>query len=301
MTSSPPGVRDYVLLFTLSALWGSSFLFIKIGVETVPAATLTLARLIIAAVLLYIVARMAGQNLPRGLRLWGVIALAALFGNALPFTLIAWGEESIDSGVAAILMAVMPLTTVLLAHIFTKDEKMTPRKALGVTLGIAGLAVLIGPEALAQLGDDTIRQLAVAGAAFCYGVNAVVTKGLIGQPRRAVAAALMIISTVMLIPVTFAFEDPFSLEVSTRSLIAVIGLGVLHTAIGTMIMLAIVRRQGASFFSQINLVIPIFGVLYGALILFERPPPSAYAALALILLGVAVARGRKRPVPLAPV
>jgi drug/metabolite transporter (DMT)-like permease len=296
MTQSPPGVRDYVLLFTLSALWGSSFLFIKVGVETVPAATLTLIRLVIATAVLVVIARMAGQAIPRGARLWRVIVAAALFGNALPFTLIAWGEEGIDSGLAAILMAVMPLTTVLLAHIFTSDEKMTPRKALGVSLGIAGLIVLIGPEKLAQLGEDTLRQLAVAGAAFCYGVNAIVTKGLTGQPRRALAAALMAVSTVMLIPVTLIMDEPLQIEPSLLSMAAIFGLGALHTAFGTMMMLAIVRRQGASFFSQINLLIPLFGVMYGALLLFERPPPSAYAALALILLGVVVARGRRRAV-----
>ena len=300
MTQGPPGTRDYVMLVSLSALWGSSFLVIKIGVETVPAATLTLARLVIATGLLLVVARMAGQSLPRGLRLWGLITVASLFGSALPFTLIAWGEEEIDSGVAAILMAVMPLTTVLLAHLLTRDEKMTLRKGLGVTLGIVGLAVLIGPEKLAKLGEDTVRQLAVAGAAFCYGINAVLTKSLIGQPRRALAAALMIVSTAMLLPVSLLLDRPWEIAASTGSVVAILALGVLHTAGGTMLMLAIVRRQGASFFSQINLILPLFGVFFGALILFERPPPTAYAALVLIMIGVAVARERKRAVPAAP-
>jgi len=300
MTQAQPSALDYALLFALAAMWGGSFLFIKIGVETVPAATLTLARLAIAAVLLLGVMRAAGQRLPRSARIWGLLTLAALFGNALPFTLIAWGEEGIDSGLAAILMAVMPLTTVLLAHFLTRDEKMTPRKALGVALGFLGLVVLIGPEKLSHLGDDTVRQLAVASAAFCYGINAIVTKGLIGQPRRALAAAIMLVSTAMLVPAMLAFDEPWSLEPSTRSLIAIAILSVVQTAGGTMLMLAIVRRQGASFFSQINLLIPVIGVFYGALILFERPPPSAYLALAIILLGVAVARGRKRTVPSLP-
>jgi drug/metabolite transporter (DMT)-like permease len=280
------------LLVLLSAIWGSSFLFIKLGVETIPAATLTLARLAIAAVLLAGVARMAGQALPRGLRTWGLITLAALTGNALPFTLIAWGEEGIDSGLAAILMAVMPLTTVLLAHVFTRDEKMTTRKALGIVLGITGLVVLIGPEKLTQLGENTVRQLAVAGAAFCYGVNAIVTKGLIGLPRRALAAALMGVSTAMMVPFSLYFDQPWKLSLSAESLGILAVLGILHTAIGTMIMLALIRRPGASFFSQINFMIPLFGVLSGALVLLERPPPNAYGALVIILLGVAVARGR---------
>lgn len=281
------------MLILLSAIWGSSFLFIKLGIEEVPAATLTLARLVLAAIFLAIMARMAGQAMPRGLRTWGFIVLAALTGNALPFTLIAWGEEGIDSGLAAILMAVMPLTTVLLAHVFTKDEKMTPRKALGVVLGIAGLAVLIGPEKLSRLGDDTVRQLAVAGAAFCYGVNAIVTKRLIGLPRRALAASLMVVATVMLLPFSLFLDQPWKLSLGAESLAVLAVLGILHTAIGTMIMLALVRRQGASFFSQINFMVPLFGVMFGASILFERPPPNAYGALAIILLGVAVARGRR--------
>jgi len=293
VTQSPPGARDYALLVLLSAIWGSSFLFMKLGVADIPAASLTLGRLVLAAILLAVVARMAGQALPRGLRIWGVITLAALTGNALPFTLIAWGEEHIDSGLAAILMAVMPLTTVLLAHIFTQDEKMTARKVLGVTLGIAGLVILIGPEKLTHLGEDTIRQLAVAGAAFCYGINAVVTKHLIGLPRRALAAALMIVSTAIMLPVSLLLDQPWTLSPSASSWVVLATLGILHTAIGTMIMLAIVRRQGASFFAQINFMVPLFGVVFGALILFERPPPNAYGALAVILLGVAVARGRK--------
>lgn len=295
VTQGHPGVRDYALLVCLSAIWGASFLFIKIGVETVPAATMTLARLAIASVLLIVVARMAGQTLPRGLRLWGLITLASLFGAALPFTLIAWGEEHIDSGLAAILMAVMPLTTLLLAHAFTKDEKMTPRKALGVAMGIVGLVVLIGPANLAALGEDAIRQLAVAGGAFCYGVNAVVTKSLTEQPRRAMAAGLMIASTLMLLPISLMLDRPWTLSPSTASLVSILVLAVLQTAIATLMMLALVRRQGASFFSQINFMVPLFGVLFGALVLLERPPPNAYAALAIILLGVAIARGRRQP------
>ncbi len=294
MNQTPPGTRDYALLVLLAAIWGSSFLVIKLGVETIPAASLTLARLALAAVFLAGVARMAGQSMPRGLRVWGLICLAGLTGNALPFTLIAWGEEGIDSGLAAILMAVMPLTTVLLAHLFTRDEKMTPRKALGVCLGIAGLAVLIGPEKLTQLGENTVRQLAVAGAAFCYGINAIVTKSLIGQPRRALAAALMVVSTFMMVPFSLFFDQPWTLSWSAESLTILAVLGILHTAVGTLIMLALIRRQGASFFAQINFMIPLFGVLFGALILLERPPPNAYGALAIILLGVAIARGRRR-------
>lgn len=300
MSQSPPGARDYALLIVLATIWGASFMFIKIGVESLPAATLTASRLGLAAALLLAVAHLGGESLPRGGKLWGWIVISAFFGNALPFTLISWGEESIDSGLAAILMAVMPLTTVLVAHLFTRDEKLTPRKAAGVLFGLAGLVILIGPEQLATLGDDTVRQLAVACAAFCYGVNAVITRRLADQPPRALVAALMLVSTAMLVPVSVLFDQPWTLSPSGRSLMAMVVLGVLQTAIATLIMFALVRRQGASFFSQINFLVPMFGVLFGALILAERPSASAFAALALILLGVAIARERRRLIASAP-
>lgn len=298
MQSSRPRAGDYALLFTLAAIWGSSFLFIKLAVETVPAATTTALRLAIAAAFLLVVAWRAGQAMPRGRRVWRLILVSALFGNALPFTLISWGEETIDSGLAAILIAVMPLSTILLAHFFTSDEKLNARKALGVVLGFSGIIVLIGPQKLTQLGDDTLRQLAVAGAAFCYGINAIVTKSLVALPRRSLAATLMVVSALMLVPVSLLFDRPWELEASSVSLLSILALGVAHTAIGTLLLFAIVGRQGASFFSQINFLVPVFGVFWGVALLAEHLPAGAYWALALILAGIAVARqGVRRKTP----
>lgn len=296
MAFKHPTATDYALLTALAAIWGSAFMVIKLAVETVPPASTTTGRLIIASLVLLIIARNAGQSLPRSPRIWGFIALAALFGNALPFTLIAWGEEKIDSGLAAILMGVMPLTTVFLAHFMTSDEKLTPYNAAGVLLGLVGLVVLIGPQKLMHLGEDTIRQLAVASAAACYGINAIITKTIVGQPRRAVAAALMLASTVMILPVSLLFDQVWTIQASNSSILAIIVLGLLHTAYATLLMFTIIDRQGASFFSQINFLVPVFGLVWGMLILAERPPANGYVALAIILLGVAVVRrGASKP------
>jgi len=289
MEGKHPGASDYALLIALAAIWGSAFMVIKVAVDTVPAATTTLSRLVIAALVLLMIARHAGQRLPRSPRVWGVVALASLFGSALPFTLIAWGEEQIDSGLAAVLMGVMPLTTVLLAHLMTSDEKLSVRKGAGVLLGLAGLIILIGPQKLMHLGEDTLRQLAVASAAVCYGANAVISKSLVGQPRRAITAALMLSSTVMILPVSLWFDQIWTLEVSAASLLAIVLLGLLHTAYGTLLMFTIIDRQGASFFSQINFLIPVFGLIWGMLILAERPPVNGYAAVAR--------GGQRKPVP----
>ncbi len=294
MENKHPSASDYGLLIALAAIWGSSFMVIKVAVETVPAATMTLGRLVIAALIMLMIARYSGQRLPRSPRVWGVVALAALFGSALPFTLIAWGEEQIDSGLAAILMGVMPLTTVLLAHLMTSDEKLNAHKSVGVLLGLAGLIVLIGPQKLLHLGEDTLRQLAIASAAACYGLNAVISKSLVGQPRRAIVAALMLASVVMLVPAVLIFDNVWTVEVSSASLLAIVFLGLLPTAFATLLMFTIIDRQGASFFSQINFLVPVFGVLWGIALLAENPPANGYAALGLILFGVAVARGGQR-------
>lgn len=285
-----PGLADYGLLLLLSAIWGSSFLFIKLAVETTPAVSMTAARLLLAGIILLCMANLAKQKLPRGKDLWFWILMSAFFGNALPFGLIGWGEEKIDSGLAAILMAVMPLTTLVLAHVFTTDEKITLPKFIGVLLGFADLIVLIGPEKLATLGEETVRQLAVAAAAVCFGINAIITKRLIGLPPKGLAAAIVMSSALMLIPASFLFDTPAEIRPSALSAISIVALAIFHTVIATFLLFAIIRKQGASFFSQINFLVPLFGVAWGAVLLSERPSANAYVALALILLGVAIAR-----------
>ncbi|MGI9465299.1 MAG: DMT family transporter [Aestuariivirgaceae bacterium] len=285
-----PGFAAYALLMALALIWGGSFLFIKIGVETIPPITLTALRLIAAAVILIIAARLAGQFLPVNKAVWSSIALAALFGNALPFTLISWGEEVIDSGLAAILMAGMPLFTLVCAHLVTDDEKMNRRKVIGVMCGLAGLIVLIGPDKLSQLGDDAVRQLAVAAASLCYAVHALIIRRIKAVPAKALAAGIMIASTVMIVPMALVLEQPWQLEPSNSSLAAALVLGIFQTAIATLMMFALIQKQGATFFSQINFLVPLIGVAYGIMFLAERPQPSAYVALGLILAGIYIVR-----------
>ncbi len=285
-----PGVADYALLILLALIWGGSFALIKVAVETIPAVTLTAMRLVLAAAILAIAVLIAGQHFKPTPRLLFGIAAAGLFGNALPFTLISWGEEVIDSGLAAILMAVMPLTTVFLAHLLTSDERLNARKLAGVVLGLIGLIVLIGPAKLASLGTETIRQLAVAGAALCYGINAIITKRLLSVPPMALAAAVIIASAIMMIPASLIIDTPWTLAPSGPALWAAAGLGVLQTALATLIMFALITRQGASFFAQINFLVPLAGVFYGIVFLAERPAANAYLALAIILAGIAIAR-----------
>jgi len=290
----PPRLFDYALLIAVAAIWGGSFMLIKLAVGTVPPITVTAARVLIGAVILTGVAVLAGRGLPANPRIWGFAALSGIFGFALPFTLISWGEESIDSGPAAILMAGMPLMTILLARYVVGDEPLPLNKIVGVACGVCGLVVLIGPGELATLGGDSVREIAVVLASFCYAVNAVVAKRLAGQDPYAASAAILISASALLVPANLFFDRPWTLSPSPEAWLALLLLGALSTAAASLVMLALLRRQGAGFFAQNNFIVPLFGVFWGFLILSERPPGSSLAALAIILTGVAISRGGVR-------
>ena len=286
-----PNAGDYGLLLTLAAIWGSSFAFIKVGVAEVPPVTLTAVRLVLAATFMAGLMLMRGSRFPLSRSAWIMMAGSALIGNALPFALIAWGQQGIQSNTSAILMGIMPLITLMVAHVFTEDEKINPRKAVGMVAGFIGLIVLVGPEALKGLTSSLVSQLALLGAATCYGFNAVLIRRMMATDRVAAVTAVMAMAAVMVVPFAFVLEEPLKVEAHWLSWSVVIALGLLHTAIATVVMFSIVGRAGASFFSQINLLVPVAGVAWSAVLLAERPGLNALAALGLIVLGIVIARG----------
>ncbi len=285
-----PGPGAYALLLALSLVWGGSFMFVALAIGSIPPVTLTLIRLTIAGVILAGIALLAGQTVPRGRRIWITMALAGLFGNVLPFSLINWGQQVIDSGLAAILMSGMPLMTLVMAHVVTEDEKLNGRKFTGVLCGLLGLIVLIGPDKLLQLGEDAVRQLAVAGASVCYAINAIIIRRATGVPAKMLAACVIGISVPMTLPVALLLEQPFAIEPTATAAVAAITLGIVHTALATIMMLILVKGWGSTFFSQINFLVPLFGVAYGMVFLSERPAATAFISLGLILAGIAIAR-----------
>ncbi len=288
--ASPPRALDYVLLVALAAIWGASFMLIKLAIDTVPPVTMTAARVIISVAVFVAIVLATGRRLPRAPQIWGWAALGALFGFTLPFTLISWGEETVDSGLAAVLMAGMPLMTILLARFVARDEPLTIAKLAGVALGMFGLIILIGPGQLATLGGDTIREIAIVLASFCYGVGAIVIKRISGHDPYVVSATILICAAIMLVPASVLIDQPWTLNPTGLAIFAVVLLGLLATGLANLLMLALLRRTGAGFFAQINFLVPLFGVFWGFVILSERPTPSALAALALILAGIAISR-----------
>lgn len=291
-----PSWVDYGLLFGLSLIFGSSFIFTGISVRDIPPFTVVTLRLGIALIILYSMMVLSKQRLPGPGKIWIFITASAVFGNALPFSLISWGQVTVEAGLTAIFMAVMPLATIFLAQFFTNDERLNRWKIASVLCGLAGVIILMGPSALSAIGDDTIRQVAILSAAICYAINAIITRKLVSLPRLPMLSALMLSSTVLMLPLCLLVDQPWQLSFTAPSMSSIFILAAGATAFATWLILIIIDRQGASFLSQINFMVPLFGVAFGSIFLLERLPVNAYVALGVILIALALSRlgGRKK-------
>ena len=295
MTHHP--LRDYGLLAILMVLWGSAFSLIKIAVETFSPVSMTAARVMLAAVILYVVARFAGQRLPslrgrEGRIAWCHFLAVGTLGNGLPFTLIAWGEVTVSSSLAAILIGVMPVFTVAMARLTGIESRIGWRRITGICLGLAALVVLMGPAALAGLGSGAVlAQLAIIGAAVSYAANAVYTKHLtLRMPILTLAAGNLIASAAVMLPLAFVMESPLELRPGTDALAAVIVLGIVQTAFAVIIYFRLLVSAGPTFASMINYLIPAFGALIGISWLGEVLGLPEIVAMGLILAGIALVR-----------
>lgn len=285
-----PNRGDYLLLLALGVTWGASFLLIKIAVATIPPLSVVAGRILVGAVALGVIAALRGTKLPTDGRSWLKLGIMGTIGTVLPFFLISWGELRIDSGLAAILMAFVPIGALVLAHLFYHDEKLTAGKLVGVLLGVAGIVVLVGPSALAGLGHEVTAQLAVLGAAFCYAGNTTIARRLGGLPAEIVSIGMLLTAAVIAVPAALVVDQPWRLEPSAMSILAVVLLGVVSTALGYVLLFAVVARAGAGFAAFNNFLVPPVGVVWGVLLLGETPSPHALAALLIVLAGLAAPR-----------
>jgi drug/metabolite transporter (DMT)-like permease len=279
--------RQFLILLVLGLIWGASFLFIKVAVVTIPPFTVAFGRTALAALILYVVLRYRGLKLGSWGHLWGSFLVLGLFNGAVPYTLITWAEIHIDSGLAAILNALMPLFTVLLAHFFTQDEKLNWMKVVGIFLGFLGILALIGPAVLKGLGTHVIGQLAVVGAALCYAMAAIYGRRLKEIPPLVSATGQLIGAALLTLPLSFIIDTPWQLSVTLLSLGALACLSLLGTALAYILYYYLLARIGATNVSLVTYLLPITGVFWGALLLGERLHWSAFLALALILAGIA--------------
>ena len=290
-------LRDWALLLALVALWGSSFMFNKLGVATVPPATVVAGRLMIGALILLVVVHARGLKLPKPGRAWLPYVALALVGNAIPFYLITWGQKVVSSALAGILMAVMPLATLVLAHFLVHGEHMTRHRVAGFSLGFFGIVLLMGPAALAGVGGSALHivsQLAVLSGALCYAANSVMARLLVKSDVLVASAATLAVAGAVMLPLSFALDRPWTLAPSFSSAAAVIWLGIGPTAIATLCYFKLIGSAGPTFMSLVNYLSPVVAVFLGVTLMGEHPGVEAYAGLALILAGIAVSRLRRR-------
>ena len=285
-------VSDWLLLVALSTMWGASFLFVRIAIVEIPPLTLAWLRVAIAAAILFVLVRLLGDRTPFR-RLWLAFAVMGLFNNAIPFSLFAWAQMHIPSGLASILNATTPLFTVLIAHFATVDDKLTPARAVGLLAGFAGVVIMIGPDMLLEIGSHVAAQLACLLAALSYGIAGSYGRRFRGEKPLVVATGQLLGSSILLAPVAFLTDQPWLLQApSPKAIAAIVAMAALSTALGYVIFFRILDRAGATNVMLGNFLIPLSAILLGALFLDERMEPRHFAGMAAIALGLAAIDGR---------
>ncbi|MGA6113412.1 MULTISPECIES: EamA family transporter [Agrobacterium] len=298
MTPQNTITRELLLLALLSTLWAASYTFIKIGVETIPPITFIALRTLIAGLLLYVVIRLRGLRLPTDFATWRLFFIQACINSVLPFTLIAWAEQSIDAGLAVILNATTPIFTFLLTALVIRHEPVSGRKLFGTIAGMTGVCLIIGVEALSGAGEAIWSQLAVLTAAFSYACAAIFSKNFKGLDPIMPAAGSLICGAVLLLPVSLIVDRPWTLSPSAASLTALVCLSVFSTALAFMIYFRLMQTLGSvGTTSQAYLRVPV-GVAIGMAFLGEMPTPAMWVGLVCVIAGVLAMTlpSRRRPV-----
>jgi drug/metabolite transporter (DMT)-like permease len=290
-----PRLADYGMLLFLGLVWGSGFLFIGVAVKTIPPITLAALRCLIGAMVLLAAARAMGHAIPWQPRAWLSYLAMGLTNSAIPFILIAAGQTRIDVGLASILIATVPIFTLILAHFFTED-RTTPRKAVGTLLGFSGIVLLIGPAALAGMAAGVSGQLMVVGGALCFAITQILVKRHKGGTPVVNAACSLACSALWTVPLAFLIEQPWQAEPTLAGIGSLLALGILSTGLSHLVFFLLIHSTGPSFVTLNNFIAPPVGVAWGILLLGENPPWTAYVALGVILAGIAVATSRPRPV-----
>lgn len=306
MASQPTSMsgKDWTILLVLSVIWGGAFFFIEIAVETMAPFSFVLARVVLAAAVLWglLLARGERLPLPQGAAL--AFLILALLNNVIPFLLFAWAQKTITGGLGSILNAMTPIWGVIVAHIATTDEKATPGKVAGVILGFGGVAVLIGPSLLGQIGNDVLAQLACLGATLCYALAGVHARRFrpMGIAPVSVATGQLTASALVMLPLVLFFEPPWTTPApALEAWAAVVGLAIFCTSLAYILYFRLLASAGATNSLLVTFLIPISAILLGALFLGERLEPRQFAGMALIGLGLAAIDGRllrmiRRPV-----
>ena len=284
---------EWLVFLALGAAWGSSYLFIKIGVETLTPFTLVAGRLAIGAGVLAIVMRIAREPLPRQRGPYGHMLIVALLGIVIPFSLITWGEQTIDSGLAAVLNGTVPLFAIVLAALVLPDEPITLNRLGGLLVGFAGVILLTAPALTDGFGGGLPGQLALLGASVSYGAAGVYARRTVrGMPALTSAFLEVGLAFVITLGLAAAFGSPWATGVDGGTIVSVAWLGLIGSGLAFLAFFYLLDRWGATRTALVAYLLPVVGIILGVVVLGEIVSRSMLAGTALVIGGIALANSR---------
>ena len=296
MTQSPKlDGTGWLLIGILSILWGGAFFLIEVGLRSYPPITLVFMRLALAVPPMWIAMRLMGERLPTEPRIWGLLAIVGALNCALPFILFFWGQQYLDSGYASILNATTPLWGVITAHFLTSDEKANPARIIGVLVGMAGIVVMVGPEAMKGLSNNLLAQIACIVSTIFYSFAAIYGRRLSQSELTpmAVATGQTLVAALMMVPIVAVMDQPWAMPTPRLdSTLAGITLALLSTALAYTLYFRLIDRSGASNAQLVAFLMPILAVILGIAFLGKSLTGGQIAGAGLIAVGLAILDGR---------
>lgn len=284
--------RAWFLLILLSILWGGSYLSARVAAPAVPPLTLVFVRVLLAALALNIALAVSGRRLPTDPGSLRDFAVMGLLNNVIPFALIFYGTTTIGAGLASILNAMTPISTAVLMHLVTTDDRLTANKTMGVVFGFVGVAVLLGLGSLQSVGEHLLAELACLAATISYAFSTLWARRFRGRPPIVTATGQLTLSTVIVLPLALLFENPLSQPLPTPDVIAaVLFLALAATALAYILFFRILTLAGSNVM-LVTFLVPVSAVLLGAALLGERLEARHWAGMALIMLGLTAIDGR---------
>ena len=291
---------DWLLFVLLGFFWGSSYLFIKIGVDAgLPPFMLITLRLLIGFLLLASVVAIAREPLPRNPRTYGHLIVMGAVNIAIPFSLITWAELTVESALASILTAPVPLFVIVIAAIFLRDERITANRIAGLVAGFVGVAVLVGFDPAAVAAGDLAGEIALLGATLSYACGAVYARRNVHGLRPMIPAVFQVgFALVMVATLTLVFERPFEVNVTPEAWFSVVWLGLFGSGLAYLVFFRILGRWGATRTSMVAYLLPVFGITLGALVLNEPVDARLLIGTGLVIGGIALVNSRYGARPL---
>jgi drug/metabolite transporter (DMT)-like permease len=289
-----PTRSDWLLLLVLGLMWGTSYAFIKLGIETLSTFTLIASRLGIGLLLLLVVVRLAREPLPRQPRQYLHLVVMAVVNIVIPFTLITFAEQSVESALAAVLNGAVPLVTIVVAALFLHDEPITVNRLVGLVVGYGGVIILVS-RGLTGLGGDEalIGEIALLGSTVSYGFGAVYARRNIRGLRPMIPALFQVLFAFLIVVVlALTFERPFDVRWNTDAVVAIVWLGLLSSGLAYLVFFRLLSRVGATRTSLVAYLLPVVGIVSGALMFGEQVDARILLGTGLVIGGVALVNSR---------